>query len=151
MSGSLTAAGCAVMAAVGFAGALVVGTGLAYAGDFARIEIPRDPNGIIEFHTPSDNIACTLEETGNDGSGTPEFDCDRLAPTYLRFILPATGAASILDHVDEQWCCGGYNELPYGREWQSAPFTCDSSSSGLSCENAAGHGFFISKAKVKAY
>ncbi|MDX8461114.1 hypothetical protein [Mesorhizobium humile] len=121
------------------------------AGDFDRIEIPRDPNGAIEFHTPSDNIACGLSESGSDGSGAPELACDRLAPVYLRFILPARGKATILRDVGDQWCCGGYNELPYGREWQSGPFTCDSTASGLTCENQQGHGFFISKAKVKAY
>lgn len=118
----------------------------ALAGDFDRIEIPRDPNGTIEFHTPSDNIACSLEESGGG-----ELDCDRLAPVYLRFILPAKGKASMLRDVGDQWCCGGYNELPYGREWQRGAFTCDSTASGLTCENQGGHGFFISKARVKVY
>ncbi|WP_032925949.1 hypothetical protein [Mesorhizobium loti] len=122
----------------------------ARAGDFERFDIPPDPNGAIEFHTPSDKIACGYAEKDTD-SGLPEISCDRLAPVYLRFTLSAKGRATILRDVGDQWCCGGYNELPYGREWRSGPFTCDSTASGLTCESKEGHGFFISKAKVSAY
>jgi hypothetical protein len=40
---------------------------------------------------------------------------------------------------------GAKNVLAYGRTWQRGPITCTSRVTGLTCRNARGHGFFLSR------
>ena len=35
--------------------------------------------------------------------------------------------------------------LAYGKTWKRGPFSCTSRRAGLTCENAADHGFFLSR------
>jgi hypothetical protein len=41
--------------------------------------------------------------------------------------------------------------LPYGRSWQRAGLTCISEQSGVSCRNARGHGFTLSRAAQRVF
>jgi hypothetical protein len=41
--------------------------------------------------------------------------------------------------------------LPYGRTWQRAGLTCLSEQSGVSCRNARGHGFTLSRAAQRVF
>jgi hypothetical protein len=43
---------------------------------------------------------------------------------------------------------GGGTVLRYGTAWSRDGITCASSSSGLRCKNAWGHGFFISRGEA---
>jgi hypothetical protein len=36
-------------------------------------------------------------------------------------------------------------DLPYGRRWRHGRFTCRSRRTGVTCENGAGHGLFVSR------
>src|SRR5579862_4910497 len=115
-----------------------------------------DPSGAVTFVMPSGNIACIFTPAGGSSvyvpaDGGPELSCDRAAPSYLRFTLAASGPATVVSNVGDPSCCGGSNTFAYGLTWWAAPFSCTSSSTGLSCRRADGHGFFISKAKVQAY
>ncbi len=35
--------------------------------------------------------------------------------------------------------------LAYGKTWKAGPFKCKSARTGVTCRNAAGHGFFLSR------
>jgi len=41
--------------------------------------------------------------------------------------------------------------LPYGQSWQRAGLTCISEQSGVSCRNARGHGFTLSRAAQSVF
>jgi hypothetical protein len=41
--------------------------------------------------------------------------------------------------------------LPYGQSWQRAGLTCISEQSGVSCRNARGHGFTLSRAAQRVF
>ena len=135
---------------------LLLAAGPAFAGDFPRNSFPVEAGGQIGFLMPSNNVECIYTPLGGGANyvpedGGPELSCDRMAPTYLRFTLGAHGPAQLIKDVGDQSCCGGTNYFAYGTSWRVAPFTCESTASGLSCERDDGHGFFISKAHVKAY
>jgi hypothetical protein len=132
---------------------LVAATATAEA---AYISFYPDPSGAITFVMPSGNIDCIYTPAGGSGvyvppGGGPELSCDRAQPIYLRFVLENTGPAQMIGNVGDPGCCGGTNGFPYGMTWRMAPFTCTSSTKGLTCTRDDGHGFFISKAKVQAY
>jgi len=115
-----------------------------------------DSGGSTSFSMPSGNIGCVYTPEGGSttympADGEPELSCDRVAPTYLRFVLGASGATTLYKDVGDQGCCSSDNPLPYGTTWRIEPFTCASDSKGLRCERDDGHGFFISKAKTEAY
>jgi len=122
----------------------------------AREQTFASQGGGVSFLTPSNNIACIYTPQGGSATyvpedGGPELQCDRAEPTYLRFILGRQGKAKELSDVGDQGCCAGTNTLQYGSTWSVAPFSCVSATTGLTCTRGDGHGFFISKAKVKVY
>jgi hypothetical protein len=41
--------------------------------------------------------------------------------------------------------------LPYGQHWQRAGLTCISEQNGVSCRNARGHGFTLSRAAQRVF
>lgn len=115
-----------------------------------------DASGSTSFIMPSQNIGCIYTPQGGSSvytppDGGPELLCDRVMPSYRRFILSSSGKAVMYTNVGDQGCCGGDNTLPYGTSWRIEPFTCKSASTGLTCTRDDGHGFFISKAKTKVY
>jgi hypothetical protein len=113
-------------------------------------------NGQVDFLMPSNNVECIYTLAGGTpiympADGGPELQCDRAAPTYLRFVLGASGPAALITDAGDASCCGGgVNTLQYGNTWVGGPFVCTSAKTGLTC-NRGSNGFFISKAKVKAF
>ena len=111
---------------------------------------------IISFRTPSKNIYCQYAA----GLGSPPYlRCDirsglhNPAPGPHRCVegvygqsvgMTKTAAARVLCISDTT-----YNPqarvLAYGRSWSFNGFRCVSRSSGLTCTNARGHGFFLSR------
>lgn len=105
------------------------------------------------FRTPSGNIGCVYS------TGPTYLRCDirsRLRPKPPRpsgcvdlewgdsLSLGRTGKARITCHGDTA-ILPGSRILGYGRTWTRGPFTCTSRTTGLTCSNAAGHGFFLSR------
>ena len=131
--------------------------GFAAAPSFAGQQtFPPDDNGLISFVTPSGNIGCAYAPAGGTDvyvpeDGGPELSCDRVEPSYLRFILGKAGTARKLSNVGDAGCCSAGPKLNYGNTWKKGKFTCVSERTGLTCTRGDGHGFFISKAKTKAY
>ena len=119
----------------------------------AEQSIPAGPEGQIEFNTPSDNIGCIYTAKGGTSTyqpqdGGPELSCSRVEPSYVTIILGPKGPATLIKNPGEQPCCSDVTRLAYGNRWSEGPFSCESSTKGLTCTATNGHGFFISKAKA---
>jgi hypothetical protein len=107
-----------------------------------------EKDGVVEFSTPSENIACryfakpTATRALEDGA--PRLSCDRANPTYARVILGgAKGVATRRDDPSDQTCCNAEHVLGYGEHWKGGPFTCLSEKAGLTCRHEGGHGLFM--------
>ena len=119
----------------------------------ANQTIPASAEGQIEFNTPSGNIGCIYTPQGGTSTyqpqdGGPELNCSRVEPSYITVILGPQGPATLIKNPGEQGCCGEVTKLRYGNRWSKGPFSCQSSTKGLSCTAGNGHGFFVSKARV---
>jgi hypothetical protein len=105
------------------------------------------------FRTPSGNIGCIYS------TGPAYLRCDirsGLKPKPSRpagcvdlewgdsLSLARTGRAGIVCHGDTA-ILPGSKILGYGKTWTRGPFTCTSRTAGLTCGNAAGHGFCLSR------
>lgn len=125
----------------------------------ARAETQRlssGPDGEVIFVTPSGNIGCIYIPAGGtsvyeSADGQAELQCDRVEPSYVTVILGAKTRAKRINEPGEQGCCSLDQPLDYGNSWSEGPFTCLSSKTGLTCSSRAGHGFFISKAKIEVH
>ena len=111
-------------------------------------------NGPADFEAPSGNVGCNYIPEGANGvyhspDGGAELICDRLEPSYMRFSLSGRGIVTIDEHVRDTGCCGG-PVLPYGAHWQGGPFQCDMREIGLTCSNADGHSFTLSRSAARA-
>jgi hypothetical protein len=114
---------------------------------------PAATNGQISFAMPSQNIGCTYTPKGGTPvyqpfDGGPELSCDRIAPQYVRLVLTPKNIRRF-DNVGDRDCCTADNVLPHGKSSVLGPFTCDSSSAGLTCKREDGRGFFMSRANIK--
>jgi hypothetical protein len=130
--------------------AAIVSLPLAHA---AEQTIPASAEGQVEFNAPSGNIGCIYTPKGGTSTyepqdGGPELSCSRVEPSYITVILGPKGPATLIKNPGEQGCCSDVAKLAYGNSWSKGPFTCESSTKGLTCTASNGHGFFVSKAKV---
>lgn len=119
----------------------------------AEQSIPASSGGQTEFNAPSGNIGCIYTPKGGTSTyspqdGGPELSCSRVEPSYITIILGPKGPATLIKNPGEQGCCSDVDKLAYGNSWGKGPFSCQSSTKGLTCTASNGHGFFISKAKV---
>lgn len=108
---------------------------------------------LASFKTPSGNIGCVY-----DSASGGSLRCDILSglkpkPSRPRgcdldwgdsLTLARTGRARVLCHGDTA-VLPSAPILRYGTTWSRGPFTCTSRRAGLTCENAAEHGFFLSR------
>jgi hypothetical protein len=114
---------------------------------------------VIEFATPSGNIGCVYARM----SGSPtELRCDinsGLRPKPARpkgcnldwgdsLAMEKHGRVHTVCHGDT--ALGG-KPLAYGRTWRHDGFTCKSRTSGLTCKNLSGHGFFLSRERSRRF
>jgi len=121
----------------------------------AEQSFPAD-GGLVYFNMPSGKVGCQYTPAGGSDvyepeDGGPELGCDRIEPTYLRFILGKSGKAKRYQNVGDSGCCDGSHTLNYGNSWRKGPFSCTSDRSGLRCSRNDGHGFFISRSKTQVY
>jgi len=117
----------------------------------------------LNAQTPSHNIFCQAESAGPD-SPQPSLRCDieqkaTRSPPIPRdcpgdwgdaFGLDPTGPGHLLCHGDTVQNPSAY-VIPYGTQWRAYGFVCTSQTSGLTCVNAAGHGFSIARASQKMF
>jgi hypothetical protein len=93
--------------------------------------IPDESASSSGFQSPTGNLRCGLR-----GS---ELVCGSLNDDFL-VILPESGGA-----VSTRGTPDGGPVLAYGSSWSRGAFTCRSETNGISCENATGNGFFLSR------
>lgn len=126
----------------------------------ALLATPALADEFIYFHTPSDNIHCLLMSGEFEG-----VRCDILELTQSFPRRPVDcdlewGDAFEVGPADRQGhvVCHGDTvinpdsmELGYGASATLGDFTCFSEKTGMTCQNARGHGFSISKARQKLF
>lgn len=116
----------------------------------------------VSFKLPSGNIGCGYAKFAGE---TANLRCEivsRLRPlppkprqctdgVWGRAVgMAPTGAAAgycITDTVMEP----GAPVLQYGRTWSRGGFTCQSRSTGLTCRNLDGHGWFLSRERSRIF
>jgi hypothetical protein len=119
------------------------------------------------FETPSKNIVCgyftapgtpaTLQCGVASGlrppAPKPATACRDTDPASNRVALGAAdkpyGFCS--GDVGVLALAGRANVLAYGKTWQKGPFRCASETTGLTCKNTAGHGFFLSRQSWRSF
>ncbi len=127
---------------------------------------PAPRNGA--FKTPSGNIVCGYD-IAPDGSASMEcgiksglkppprrIHCDAGDPNDKRLSLRDTGtAAPVLCAGDPgpllPQIGAGARVLRYGQRTEIGRITCASQTAGLTCRNADGHGFFLSRERWRTF
>jgi hypothetical protein len=114
------------------------------------------------FETPSKNIVCEyFAQGGQEGlqcgvvSGLvppapkPAGGCHGIDPAGNRLALSPTGRPAGFCSGDAGvFAKAGFAPvLAYGHSWHEGGYTCTSATTGLTCRNGAGHGFFLSRAR----
>lgn len=128
-------------AAFALAMAATLSSGPVVAGDTDEPE---------RFNAPSGNISCHYTPPGELPSQKAGLHCDRFQPSPARLFLGETGKADI-QHGIRDACCDNEPALAYGTSWSRGPFTCRSEQTGMTCRRPDGHGFFVSRASLRAY
>jgi hypothetical protein len=115
----------------------------------------------LSFRTPSGNIYCAY----SSGLGQPtSLRCDirshlRPAPKPHRCVegvygesvgMSRTSRAAVLC-ISDTVVDPRARVLAYGTTWSRGGFRCVSRSTGLTCTNARGHGWFLSRESWRVY
>jgi hypothetical protein len=119
------------------------------------------------FETPSKNIVCgyftapgtpaTLQCGVGSGlhppAPKPASPCQDTDPASNRVALGVTGKTYgfCSGDVGVLALAGRANVLAYGKTWQKGSFRCVSATTGLTCKNSAGHGFFLSRQSWRSF
>ena len=119
--------------------------------------------GFLGAQTPSHNIFCQASPPDQD-TPTAELRCDiqqtsNRAPKAPKscplswgdaFVLRPTGRATLLCHGDT---VANRDDpvIAYGTQWRAYGFTCTSQTTGITCVNAQGHGFSLSRASQRVF
>ena len=111
------------------------------------------------FRTPSKNIACAYY--GASITGRVIFRCDLLSglrPKPARHCeVDWTGASMSVRGRAGPTCAGDtvYDRrapiLAYGNAWTRGGISCTSRTTGLTCRNVDGHGFFLSRQSWRVF
>lgn len=121
-------------------------------------ELPPE-SSYFYFQTPSGNIGCAIWP-GKDSY--LRCDMKELRQTYKdppsdcefswgsAFQLTATGKGEVICFNDTSLNASA-TKLEYGKTFELNGFHCVSEKTGLTCKNAAGHGFTLSKARQKVF
>ncbi|MCF8484849.1 MAG: hypothetical protein K9G71_06525 [Rhodobacteraceae bacterium] len=115
----------------------------------------------VAFVTPSGNIQCVMSAgeyrsvTCELRSLTPSYtdrpaDCDLDYGASFRIGEEAL-SGEVLCAGDTIFGAPNSQILPYGYSLTHVGVTCQSEMTGLTCKNAGGHGFFVSKARQQLF
>jgi hypothetical protein len=123
----------------------------------------RAQDEVIGFKMPSNNIYCIVEPPYENHPAT-DLRCDiqKMAPTPKppkdcdlswgdAFAIAQDG------NLGSRICHGDTTKddslpvLAYGKEWAQGGYKCKSETSGLTCTNAKGHGFKLSRAVQQVF
>jgi hypothetical protein len=143
---------------IGSAGALAKCIGIA-ALAVALHGVPALSQDMDGFVTPSGNIHCVyfgyddaglrcgIDQVSNKLPPRPA-DCDLDWGTEFWLGIKAKRAERIC-HGDTS--AGAYPVLPYGATWTRPGIVCQSERTGVSCRNAQGAGFELSRARQRLF
>jgi hypothetical protein len=103
------------------------------------------------FQTPSHNIVCNsgLPVTGAPGLSCVVFSASVPGKSQKTWVLKARGVPRVLHVLGNIGT--DVRVLAYGRSWQRGVLSCVSRSSGLTCRNAQGHGFALSRERQRVF
>ena len=121
---------------------------------------PAAADDYLGFRSPTGNIHCAMYSW----NGGAEARCDviELTPTYRKapagcdldwghsFAVDNTGKG-VLACVGDTVQDPRNPVLPYGQALSLGGISCVSAKTGITCTNAAGHGFSVAKAKQKLF
>ena len=120
------------------------------------------------FETPSKNIVCAYYSA----TGTPAtLECGVASGLHPPAPKPPSPCPKVIDPAFNRirigargrpygFCSGDAgvlalagraNVLAYGKTWSKGPFRCTSATTGLTCKNTAGHGFFLSRQAWRSF
>jgi hypothetical protein len=105
------------------------------------------------FLTPSGNIACNVGRLGPTTRSPFGIGCAVFSKTtaagigtwWMRRTGPAASGYIQANPATE------YPKLAYGRRYTWHGITCASAATGLTCRNASGHGFFLSRQRQRVF
>jgi hypothetical protein len=115
------------------------------------------------FRSPSGNIHCQFFAGASAGDATIRCDLRQISnrplprPRDCDLDWGQAFEISVLAKRGTPLCYGDTVQdnrlpvLPYGQNWQRAGLTCISEQSGISCRNASGHGFTLSRAAQNVF
>ena len=116
---------------------------------------------LVEFKMPSNNIYCMLETPYNDDGLRCDIRevTDSLPPQPAScqfawgksFEITPNGSVGTRICVSDAVYDPTFPTLAYGMQWNQGGVGCKSAETGLTCTNAAGHGFMISKEVQKLF
>ena len=137
----------AVVAAL-FSAALAAGAAAGYARD-ARFIAFRTPSGNIGciYTNAPDVLRCDIRSGLNPRPRSPGR-CDGEYGDALQ--MGPAGRPAIICHGDTA-IEPGSQKLAYGRSLGLGPFQCTSRTTGLTCTNSRGHGWFLSRESYRLF
>ena len=115
----------------------------------------------VPFQSPTGNIHCYIYTDGSGGEARcdlisltmtfrrPPPNCDGDWGAYFR--VTAQARQGQLACVGDTAIDRGSMVLPYGRSITVGGFTCNSEETGMTCTNAAGHGFSVARARQRLF
>jgi hypothetical protein len=133
---------------------------------------------VIGFQSPSKNILCIFSnQVENSGGGNVACQISQFTPSFDKAYALSRDPENkscvpselnlyeiSLNSQAGQNSCGiidlaqtmldepsKFSTLPYGSNFQKFGITCLSEPTGVTCKNAAGHGFSLSKAKQQIF
>ncbi len=117
----------------------------------------------VGFQSPTGNIHCVIfSGFGDDGDGARcdigTFEASALpAPADCdfdwgnAFWIGAAGRRGGLACISDSVTDPGNPVLGYGESITAGGVTCTSAKSGMTCQNSAGHGFALARAKQRVF
>ncbi|MGD9916170.1 MAG: DUF6636 domain-containing protein [Rhizobiaceae bacterium] len=132
--------------------AAAVALGLAASPAFADVEQFHAPSGNVHCGYYSDEtitaLRCDIRETNGPAPAAPA-DCELDWGNAFEMAVESQHAARIChgDTVADD----NSPVLDYGDTWERDGFTCKSETTGMSCRNAEGAGWDLSRTRQKLY
>jgi hypothetical protein len=113
---------------------------------------------VFAFDTPSGNIACSVGLS----QGSSDIECtiyERSGPLAAPALASCAAGHkfTMFDRGGVSVSCGGrftgraFEEAPYGVTGRFGGFVCESETTGLTCTNEDGHGFFLSRRSQRVF
>jgi hypothetical protein len=100
-----------------------------------------------DFQTPSKRIRCAAFSSGGPGAFVR---CDLLFLNDRAALLRARGRGRIVK-VTDAVASPAAPVLAYGHSLRFRSFRCTSRTTGLTCRNRHGHGFFVSRERRRVF